>query len=775
MRTSTRNAGIVRLGRVVWAAAAALLFSAPNAFAQGPANPFGECPSRFKLEYIVWARDAATGETVLSGSVTVICDGTEVYADEIRWNDKTVSGRGNLLVVQEGLRVIADRMEIDRATKLGTFWSAYGTARLTDEQPDKNLFGTLEPEVMFRAERIERVGPRKYLMTNGWFTTCLQPEPRWAMTGSSGTITLDDSVSMRNVLFKVKGVPVLYAPYLYYPLEKEDRKTGFLIPTYSNSNIRGAGISAAFFWAINRSQDATVYWDGYWQFGQGVAVDYRYAATDRDAGNLRVNSFWEQAMVLEDGTFRPAKQSWDMRGTVNQALGRRFHLIGNVDYFSDTVTQQLYQQSARDFTTSSRRINFAVVGSVGKKVRMRLEGLYSQEDVFIDLTVARRLGRTPQVRAIFDRQAIKGTASTDIPVYVTGFAEVANLDVRPDLNDPTKDQQHWRLDGRANISSTVVKRAWMSVTPSLTWRLTNWTESLDPITRVPVTTPLTRSLLDFTTNIIGPSFERVWRTPKNGYAGWFKHLIEPRVSMQWMTGFDAIGQVIQVDPGIDSIVGGTFASTYSLTNTILAGVRRADGNTSSRPIASVGIGQTYYTNALAGLSNTNYLQPTAANFQPVWLNASVSPIDRVTGEFQLYIHPIAKAVQSYSARGRITGDYVDFAGGWSKVQVIPSVPGFNDPSRAAQYLNAITTVKLLGRKATVSYGFDWDIHTNLLLQQRVIASYIAQCCGFSVDYQVRGLGHLVTAGAPPVDRRWSFSVTLAGIGSFSNPFGSFRQ
>ena len=30
-----------------------------------------------------------------------------------------------------GLRVIADRMEMDRATTLGTFWNAYGTARLT--------------------------------------------------------------------------------------------------------------------------------------------------------------------------------------------------------------------------------------------------------------------------------------------------------------------------------------------------------------------------------------------------------------------------------------------------------------------------------------------------------------------------------------------------------------------------------------------------------------------------------------------------------------------
>ena len=44
-----------------------------------------------------------------------------------------------------------------------------------------------EPDVYFYGETIEKVGPKKYRITNGGFTTCVQPTPRWELT--SGTVT----------------------------------------------------------------------------------------------------------------------------------------------------------------------------------------------------------------------------------------------------------------------------------------------------------------------------------------------------------------------------------------------------------------------------------------------------------------------------------------------------------------------------------------------------------------------------------------------------------
>ena len=75
---------------------------------------------------------------------------------------------------------------------------------------------------------------------------------------STVVLNIDHYTLLENAIMTVKGVPMLYLPVLYYPTKKDDRATGFLIPTYGSSTLRGQSIHNAFFWAINRSQDATV-------------------------------------------------------------------------------------------------------------------------------------------------------------------------------------------------------------------------------------------------------------------------------------------------------------------------------------------------------------------------------------------------------------------------------------------------------------------------------------------------------------------------------------
>ena len=58
------------------------------------------------------------------------------------------------------------------------------------------------------------------------------------------------------------------------------------------------------------------------------------------------------------------------------------------------------------------------------------------------------------------------------------------------------------------------------------------------------------------------------------------------------------------------------------------------------------------------------------------------------------------------------------------------------------------------------------------LQQRLIAFYNAQCCGFAVEYQVINNSGLSIGTLIPRDRRLNFSFTLAGLGTFSNFFGA---
>ena len=220
-----------------------------------------------------------------------------------------------------------------------------------------------------RGERVEKSGPKTYKIHHGSFTTCAQPVPRWEMTMGDATITMDEHALMRNVVLRVKDVPVFYLPAFYYPMEKDDRSSGFLLPTYGASNLRGTTLSNAFFWAISRSQDATFFHDWTSKFGQGFGSEYRYVKSAGSRGNVKFFGTNTPGTADDQGNQAPASRSYDVTGDVNQALPRNFRLIGRVNYFTDIATQQLYQDVYQSDQRQRRDITANISGSVA---RMRI-------------------------------------------------------------------------------------------------------------------------------------------------------------------------------------------------------------------------------------------------------------------------------------------------------------------------------------------------------------------------------------------------------------------
>src|SRR6185436_17408784 len=80
---------------------------------------------------------------------------------------------------------------------------------------------TADTDVYFFGETIQKTGPKKYRITNGGFTTCVQPTPRWELHSSTVVLNLDEYTALRNAVFRVKGVPLLYTPFLYYPTKRD--------------------------------------------------------------------------------------------------------------------------------------------------------------------------------------------------------------------------------------------------------------------------------------------------------------------------------------------------------------------------------------------------------------------------------------------------------------------------------------------------------------------------------------------------------------------------
>jgi LPS-assembly protein len=97
------------------------------------------------------------------------------------------------------------------------------------------------------------------------YTTCTPADT--AGDGAAATwklsaekITLDHEANWgtgRNVVLKIKDIPILYTPYISFPLSNE-RKTGFLAPSFGNTRRNGVEIQTPFYWNIAPDMDATL-------------------------------------------------------------------------------------------------------------------------------------------------------------------------------------------------------------------------------------------------------------------------------------------------------------------------------------------------------------------------------------------------------------------------------------------------------------------------------------------------------------------------------------
>ena len=261
-RMAVLSCGVVSAGpRSLVRALVALLFiiaAAPGAGAQAPtAAPaaadvrLGSAARQERLGLHHIRYSGAVEIELVSQGIRFSADVADYFDDEHR-----LIAVGNVVFVTPSSRISADKADFDTRSRTGTFFNAFGSASVSDKV-DKSYFGSQEPDAFFYGETIEKIGVDRYRIHKGAFTTCVQPTPRWEVAADTVTLTIDKRAVLKNAVLKVKDVPLFYIPAMYYPINKEDRSTGFLLPVYGTSTIRGTSFSNAFFWAINRSQDLT--------------------------------------------------------------------------------------------------------------------------------------------------------------------------------------------------------------------------------------------------------------------------------------------------------------------------------------------------------------------------------------------------------------------------------------------------------------------------------------------------------------------------------------
>jgi LPS-assembly protein len=701
------------------------------------------------------------------------------YADDVYvyGDDNRAVATGHVLFTQGDNRLSAERAEFNTETLLGTFHNAWG---ITTVQPPRQqsrpgmiapppLATGQETTVYFFGDKVEKIGPKKYKITNGGFSTCVQPTPRWDLSADTVILNVDHYTLLKQAVFKVKGVPMLYTPILYYPTKRENRATGFLLPTYGSSTYRGHSISNAFFWAIDRSQDATVTHDWFSKAGQGVGTEYRYNWGGGSDGSIRSYLLDQHLDAGTTGTATTTR-SYEIRGSANQMLPGHLRARARVDYFSSVETMQTFNTNIYDASRNQRTFGGNVIGAWGTYT---LNGTLDHSEYFYTKDQSILSGGWPRVALTRNERPLLGS-----PAYFSVGTEVVHLlsDRKQTVAGRTAevDASLSRFDFNPQLRYPFKKWQWFTVNSTASWRDTYYTRSNNPATGRVVDDNINRRFFSLQSQVVGPVFNRIWNTPDNGYAEKFKHSIEPVVGITRTSSIDNFNQVVQLD-GTDSIVGGTTYINYGVNNRIYAKRPSTPGRSSSaaREIVSVELSQTYYTNEIAAQYDrqyaTTFTGTAPSRFSPFALSVRALPTDEINATVRAEFDSKYKSLRTISASGTYSwSGRIQSTVGWSKKAFIQELTGFNDPNFLDHYFNTSTSVHTRDNRIGGIYTFNFDVLRSSMLNQRMSAFYNAQCCGVAFEYQTYNFGSR-SLFPLPADRRFFVSFTLAGLGNFS-PF-----
>lgn len=205
-----------------------------------------------------------------------------IMADEVDGvNQKSITAKGRVSVKQGTMEVTADIVTYDKETDTvtvpgkvtlnrdGDVVSGVDLSLKVEEELGKidqpSFFFSRNPdrpsqryEARGSARKMDFEGEDKERLYSALYTTCRPDQNDWYLKVSELSLDRGRNVgSAVNGVVEFKGVPILYLPYMTFPLNS-DRKSGFLSPTFGSSSSGGLDLAIPYYWNIAPNRDATI-------------------------------------------------------------------------------------------------------------------------------------------------------------------------------------------------------------------------------------------------------------------------------------------------------------------------------------------------------------------------------------------------------------------------------------------------------------------------------------------------------------------------------------
>ena len=270
-----------------------------------------EGPIEIEAERLSYDRDEQIFQA--HGNVEVVKGDFSLKAEHARLSTATneVIAWGNVVLVEGEDVLECARLEVNMNTRIGKVYQ--GKLFLKDQ--NYRIMG----------REAEKLGESAYRIHDGYFTTCDASRPPWKFTVRELDVEMSGTGIAKDPVFYIEDVPVFYFPVVPIPVNRE-RQTGFLLPALGYSSLYGPQVKTAFYWAISKDMDSTLFVDYLGDRGFKEGLEYRYAFARDTTGSARF-------YFINDKVYGGNRDAFFLQH--QQKLPDDFYLKADINYVSD--------------------------------------------------------------------------------------------------------------------------------------------------------------------------------------------------------------------------------------------------------------------------------------------------------------------------------------------------------------------------------------------------------------------------------------------------------
>lgn len=176
------------------------------------------------------------------GNVVILSGNETLYGERANFNIESgqVNIEGNVRIISKDITIYGSKVDYNIRKKI---LSMENVRIITNE------FNIV-------ADQLVRKSDNLYYAKKAEFTTCKDCTESWTIFGDDIDIEINQYVTIKNALVKIKGIDIFYLPYIAIPI-KNKRESGVLFPTFLSRANEGLSYQQPLYWAISQDKDAT--------------------------------------------------------------------------------------------------------------------------------------------------------------------------------------------------------------------------------------------------------------------------------------------------------------------------------------------------------------------------------------------------------------------------------------------------------------------------------------------------------------------------------------